>query len=194
MQVYAFMVRVRKSIVQWLKPNDSSSKVQQFEVQRQYSIEDNQMQPPMISHLIHDYKTDNTDYLPVFTESAEIVVAANREAPLLLTTASKRDGLASEYILLLLLVLLSIAGYLVNTRLTKKTQQQTDPAMLQSSSTYTSASSPENHSLHLRLVQLLNGDENAAHRLLRHSYINHPNRSQQWHYEHVIDDILRDRR
>jgi hypothetical protein len=78
--------------------------------------------------------------------------------------------------------------------LTQKTQQQTHPAIPKNLSTDASKSSPENHSLHPRLIQLLNGDEDAAHRLLRHSYINHPERSQQWHYEHVIEDILRDRR
>lgn len=151
------------------------------------------MQPSMVSDLIHDHGTDNTDHLPIFTESAEIAVAADQEAPLL-TAASKRDGLASEYILMLLLVLLSIAGYLASTRLTQKTQQQAYPAVSQNSFTYTSTSSSENHSLHPQLIQLLNGDENAAHRLLRHSYISHPERSQRWHYEHIIEDILRDRR
>lgn len=146
------------------------------------------MQPPMISHSVHNYETA----IPT-TQSSWMEVTANHSTvPFLLPATSRKNNLAEGY-LFLLLILISIAGYLAKTRLSQQ-PQQTAPAIPRNSSTNTAQNSSTNHPLHPRLIQLLNGDESAAHRLLRHSYINHPTRSQQWHYEHVIEDIIRDRR
>ncbi|MCU0525886.1 MAG: hypothetical protein MUF72_13775 [Elainella sp. Prado103] len=50
------------------------------------------------------------------------------------------------------------------------------------------------HSLHNKLLQLLRGDRQAAHRLLEHVRHLHPGRSERWYYEKVIYDLQRDRR
>lgn len=149
------------------------------------------MQPPMIFHSVQDYKT--ASHL-IVTQSSSIALAGNHPTvPFFLTATSRKNNLAEGYLLLLLLILVSIAGCLAKTRLSQK-PQQTAPAIPQNSLSNPAKNSSTNHPLHPRLMQLLNGDESAAHRLLRHSYINHPNRPQQWHYERVIEDIIRDRR
>lgn len=149
------------------------------------------MQPPMIFHPIRGYATVAH---PTATQSSSMEVAANHPTvPFLLTATSRRNNLAEGYLFLLLLILISIAGCLAKTRLSQK-PQQTAPTIPQNSSPNTFKNFSTNHPLYSCLIQLLNGDESAAHRLLRHSYINHPDRPQQWHYQRVIDDLIRDRR
>ena len=45
-----------------------------------------------------------------------------------------------------------------------------------------------------RLIRLLNGDAGAAQRLVEQTRLRHPDRSESWCLEKVIDDLERDRR
>lgn len=49
------------------------------------------------------------------------------------------------------------------------------------------------HPLYSKILYLLNSDRETADRLLTLVRHQHPDRSNQWHHEKVIDDILRDR-
>ena len=49
-------------------------------------------------------------------------------------------------------------------------------------------------SLDRQLLTMLNGDRQAALRLLRSARKNNPGRSYLWYHEKVIRDLLRDRR
>ena len=49
------------------------------------------------------------------------------------------------------------------------------------------------HPLYLKILQLLNGDRTTAERLLALVRRQHPDRSNQWCHEKVLDDLIRDR-
>ena len=49
-------------------------------------------------------------------------------------------------------------------------------------------------SLDRQLLTMLNGDKQAALRLLRHARRNNPGRTYLWYYEKVIRDLSRDRK
>ena len=49
-------------------------------------------------------------------------------------------------------------------------------------------------SLDKQLLTMLNGDKEAALRLLRHARKNNPGRTYLWYHEKVIRDLSRDRR
>lgn len=150
------------------------------------------MQPPMISFSIHGYETSDCTIQSKSAWTAELV--ASNHSNLLLLTANRceQENPASGYILIALLALLIVISCSVKPRILQEPQLRTQPSPQKTPPT-SPASSPKDN-LHLRLVHLLHGNESTANRLLRHSHISHPNRSQQWHYEQVIQDILRDRR
>jgi uncharacterized membrane protein YhaH (DUF805 family) len=50
------------------------------------------------------------------------------------------------------------------------------------------------YSLRTQLLELLAGDTAAADRLLSHIRSRYPGQSEQWYYEKVIQDLIRDRR
>lgn len=49
------------------------------------------------------------------------------------------------------------------------------------------------HPLYFNLLNLLNGDRSTANRLLQQACTNYPNQSEEWRYEKVIWDLVRDR-
>ena len=53
---------------------------------------------------------------------------------------------------------------------------------------------PVSRELQGRLINMVSGDKEAAHRLVEIVRTANPGRSEQWYWEKAIDDLIRDRR
>jgi hypothetical protein len=52
---------------------------------------------------------------------------------------------------------------------------------------------PQHPQLERKLLKLLGGNQNTAHRLIQQSKLRHPEKSADWHWEKAIYDLERDR-
>jgi hypothetical protein len=52
---------------------------------------------------------------------------------------------------------------------------------------------PQHAQLERKLLKLLGGNQNTAHRLIQQSRLRYPDKSADWHWEKAIYDLERDR-
>lgn len=100
--------------------------------------------------------------------------------------------LAVGIVIILGILLISLILLLIR-EISRQHSQPRSPSRRPSPRHFAQLDFNQPHPLKARLLNLLNGDQRAASRLLKAAVWSNPGRDMNWYYDKVIRDLIRDR-